>query len=95
MESNSRIEIEKFNIRNFEFWKLEIEDLLVDQEQWKIVCPGTMPTSMSIEKWEKLERITRSTIQLCLADSVLLNVSGEDSTKNCGRSWGACTSQNP
>jgi hypothetical protein len=36
---------------------------------------------MSREEWEKLERRERSTIQLCLADSVLLNVSGEDSTK--------------
>jgi hypothetical protein len=36
---------------------------------------------MSTEEWEKLERRARSTIQLYLADSVLLNVLGEDSTK--------------
>jgi hypothetical protein len=47
MASNSRIEIEKFNGQNFELWKLEIEVLLVDREQWKTVCPGTMPTGMS------------------------------------------------
>jgi hypothetical protein len=33
-----------------------------------------------MEEWEKLERRERSMIQLCLADLVLLNVSGEDST---------------
>jgi hypothetical protein len=34
MASSSRIEIEKFNGQNFELWKLKIEDLLVDREQW-------------------------------------------------------------
>jgi hypothetical protein len=81
MASSSRIEIEKFNGQNFELWKLKIEDLLVDREQWETVCPGTILTGMSREEWEKLERRERSMIRLCLADSVLLNVSGEDSTK--------------
>jgi hypothetical protein len=34
-----------------------------------------------MEEWEKIERRERSTIRLCIADSVLLNVSGEDSAK--------------
>jgi hypothetical protein len=42
--SSSRIEIEKFNGKNFELWKLKMEDLLVDKEQWIIVDPGTQPT---------------------------------------------------
>jgi hypothetical protein len=33
------------------------------------------------EEWEKLKIRERSTIQLCLADPVLLNVLREDSTK--------------
>ena len=33
------------------------------------------------EYWEKLDRRERSIIQLCLEDSVLLNVSGEFTTK--------------
>jgi hypothetical protein len=36
---------------------------------------------MSREEWEKIERMERSIIQLCLADLVMLNVLGEDSTK--------------
>jgi hypothetical protein len=47
MESISRIEIERFNGQNFEPWKLKMEDLLVDQEQWTTVFPGTQPTGMS------------------------------------------------
>jgi hypothetical protein len=106
MASSSRIEIEKFNSKNFELWKLKMEDLLVDKEQWIVVDPGTQPTGtpststqttgtqttstqttstpvtgMSKEDWDKLDRRARSTIRLCLADSVLLNVSGESTAK--------------
>jgi hypothetical protein len=81
MASSSIIEIEKFIGQNFELWKLKMEDLLVDREQWIAVYPGTQPTDMSTKEWEKLERRERSTIWLCLVDSVLLKVSSEDSTK--------------
>jgi hypothetical protein len=106
MASSSRIEIEKFNGKNFELWKLKMEDLLVDKEQWIVVDPGTQPTGtpstsiratgtpptspqttstpvtgMSKEDWDKLDRRARSTIRLCLADSVLLNVLGESTAK--------------
>ena len=43
--------------------------------------PSTKPSVVSTEDWEKLDRKARSTIGLCLSNSVLLNVSGEDSTK--------------
>ena len=49
MEISLRIEIEKFNDHNFELWKLKMEDLLVGQEQWIVVDPGTKPTGMSQE----------------------------------------------
>jgi hypothetical protein len=96
MMSSSRIEIEKFNGKNFELWKLKMEDLLVDKEQWIVVDPGTQPTGieptsaqttsttptgMLKEDWEKLDKRTRSNIRLCLVDSVLLNASGEYTTK--------------
>jgi hypothetical protein len=34
MARSLRIEIKKFNGQNFDLWKLKIEDLLVDREQW-------------------------------------------------------------
>ena len=58
-----------------------MEDLFIDKEQWAIVDPDTKPTGVSTEDWEKLDRKARSTIRLCLSNSVLLNVSGEDSAK--------------
>ena len=81
MASSSGVEIEKFNKQNFELWKLKMEDLLVDKEQWAIVDPGTKPTCLLTEDWEKLDRKAMSTILLCLLDLALLNVSEEDSTK--------------
>jgi hypothetical protein len=113
MASFSRIEIEKFNSKNFELWKLKMEDLLIDKEQWIVVDPGTHPTGtqptgtqmigtqptsaqttstpptgMSKEDWEKLDRRSRSTIRLCLENSVLLNVSKNLQPRNYGISWG-------
>ena len=81
MVSSSRIEIEKFNRQNFELWKLKMEDLLVDKEQWAAVDPSTKPIGVSTKDWEKLDRKARSTIWLCLSDSLLLNIFGEDSMK--------------
>jgi hypothetical protein len=54
MANSSRIEIERFNGQNFELWKLKMEDILVDREQWTTVYQGTQPTGMSTEEWEKL-----------------------------------------
>ena len=77
MASSGKIEIKKFNGQSFELWKLKMENLLVDKYQWIVVDPGTKPTTMSDEDWKKLDRKAKSTIQLYVLDSVLLNVSGE------------------
>jgi len=81
MASSGKIEIEKFNGQCFELWKLKMEDLLVDKDQWIAVDLGTKPTRVTDEGWKKLDRKAKSTIQLCVSDSVLLNVSGEATTK--------------
>ena len=44
MASNSKMEIEKFNGKIFELWKLNMEDILVDRDQWIMVDPGIAPT---------------------------------------------------
>ena len=58
-----------------------MEDLLVDKDQWIVVDPGTKPTGVTDEEWKKLDRKAKSTIWLCVSDSVLLNVSGEATAK--------------
>eukprot|EP00253_Pinus_taeda_P035421 PITA_35421 len=82
MASSGKIEIEKFNGQIFELWKLKMEDLLADKDQWIAVDPGTKPTGVTDEEWKKLDRKAKSTIRLCVLDSVLLlNVSGEATAK--------------
>jgi hypothetical protein len=82
MASNSKMEIKNVNGQSFELWKLKMEDLLVDRDQWIAVDPSTTPTGTSTNDWKKLDRKAKSTIQLCLSDSVLLNVSYEATTKD-------------
>ena len=49
MASNLKLEIEKFNGKFFELWKLKMEDLLVEKYQWIAVDPGTTPTRTSTD----------------------------------------------
>eukprot|EP00253_Pinus_taeda_P004235 PITA_04235 len=81
MASSGKIEIQKFNGQSFELWKLKMEDLLVDKDQWIAVDPGTKPMRVSDEEWKKLDRKAKSTIRLCVSYSVLLNVLGEATAK--------------
>jgi hypothetical protein len=66
MVSNSKMEIEKFNGKFFELWKLNMEDLLVEKEQWITVDPSTTPTGTSTDDWKKFDRKAKSTICLSL-----------------------------
>ena len=75
MESNSKMEIEKFNGKHFELWKINMEDMLVDKDQWITIYPVTAPTGTSTNDWKKLDWKEKSTIRLCLSNSALLNVS--------------------
>jgi len=81
MVSSGKIEIKKFNGQSFELWKLKMEDLLVDKDQWIMVDLGTKPSGVSDEEWKKLDRRAKSIIRLCVSDLVLLNVSREATTK--------------
>eukprot|EP00253_Pinus_taeda_P022966 PITA_22966 len=58
-----------------------MEDLLVDKDSWIAVDLGTKRTGVTDEEWKKLDRKEKSTIWLCVSDSVLLNVSGEATMK--------------
>ena len=62
MERNSNMEIEKFNGKIFELWKLNMEDLLVDRDQWIAVNPGSAPTRTYANDWKKLDQKAKSTI---------------------------------
>ena len=91
MASSGKIEIEIFNGHSFELWKLKMEDMLVDKDQWIAVDPGTKPMGVSDEEWKKLDQKAKSTIRLSVSDSILLNVSGESTAKALWHKLGLCT----
>ena len=49
----------------------------MDKDQWIAVDPGTKPTGVTDEEWKKLDRKAKSTILLCVSDSVLLMYQGK------------------
>jgi hypothetical protein len=63
MARNSKMEIEKFNGKRFDLWKLNMEDLLVDIDRWIAVDPSTTPTRTSADDRKKLDRKAKSTIR--------------------------------
>jgi hypothetical protein len=79
---SSKFEVEKFSGKsNFELWKLKMRDLLVQQGLQKALAnKSKKPTTMTNEECEDLDAKALSTIRLCLADDVLFNIVGEDTT---------------
>eukprot|EP00253_Pinus_taeda_P028861 PITA_28861 len=57
MASSGKIEIKKFNGQSFESWKIKMEDLLVDKDQWITVDPGE---AMTKALWDKLGALYQS-----------------------------------
>jgi hypothetical protein len=58
-----------------------MKDLLVQQGLQKALEGRTKkPTSMTNEEWEDLDARDINTIRLCLADDVLFNIVGEETT---------------
>ena len=53
----------------------------MDKDQWIAVDLSPKPTGVSNEEWKKSDQKAKSTIRLCVSDSVLLNVSGEATVK--------------
>jgi hypothetical protein len=63
-----------------------MQDLLVQQGLKKALAGKTMkPTAMTNKEWEDLDEKSLSTICLCLADDVMFNIVGEDTTSGLWR----------
>eukprot|EP00253_Pinus_taeda_P031423 PITA_31423 len=57
MASSGKIEIEKFNGQSFELWKLKMEDLLMDKDQWITVDSGDATMK---DLWDNLGTLYQS-----------------------------------
>ena len=49
MVRNGKIEIDKVNGHSFDLWKLKMEDMQVDKDEWIAIEMGTNPTIISTE----------------------------------------------
>ena len=84
---NARFKVEKLNGRNkFEFWKLKMHDLLVQQGLHKtLVGKSNKLVNMIDEDWEDVDTRALSTILLCLENDVLFNIVREETTTGLWR----------
>jgi len=76
MESSGNIEIEKFNGQSFELWKLKMEDLLVDKDQWIMVELGTKPMGVSDGMEEVGSKGKENNTIMCLRFSIVECIRG-------------------
>ena len=84
----SSSERELFNIRNFDgtnftLWKEQIQDVLVQKKQFKLVEGlNAKRTDMSDANWVELDALAKTTIRLHLAKSVYFTVVNETTSHN-------------
>ena len=75
--------IRKFDGTNFNMWKEQIKDVLVQKKQLKPISgPTAKPVDMSEEDWAELDALAKSMIRLHLAESVYFTVVSETTSFN-------------
>ena len=66
-----KFRVDKFNGQNYQLWKMQMEDYLYLSLGGK----AKQPVAMKDEEWEVLDRKALGTIHMCLASSVVFNIS--------------------
>ncbi|VFQ64711.1 unnamed protein product [Cuscuta campestris] len=79
MAEDGKFRIEKFDGTDFSWWKMQIEDLLV-QKDLDVVL-GDKPEKMSDADWAGLDRKAMSMIRLSLTKNVAFNILKEKTAK--------------
>mgnify|MGYP002775115835 FL=1 len=74
------IEIRKFNGKNFALWKEMMQDVLIIRRKVDAIRHSKKPTSMTIEEWKSLDKISRPTIRMHLAENVYFSMAKETTT---------------
>lgn len=74
-----KVKIEKFDGRDFSFWKMQIEDYLYQKKLYQPLS-GVKPDDMKQEEWNLLDRQALGVIRLTLAKNVAFNIVNEKTT---------------
>ena len=78
--SGTRVEIKKFDGKNFALWKEMMQDVLIIRRQDEPIRQKEKPESMKAEEWKSLDEIARSTIRMHLAENVYFSMAKETTT---------------
>ncbi|PNX64147.1 retrovirus-related Pol polyprotein from transposon TNT 1-94, partial [Trifolium pratense] len=74
-----KVKIERFDGRDFSFWKMQIEDYLYQKKLYQPLS-GKKPDDMKQEDWALLDRQALGVIRLTLAKNVAFNIVNETTT---------------
>jgi len=74
-----KVKIDKFNGKDFGFWKMQIEDYLY-QKKMHLPLSGEKPEKMTKEEWDLLDRQALGVIRLSLTRNVAFNIIDEKTT---------------
>ena len=74
-----KVKIEKFDGRDFGFWKMQMEDYLY-QKKLHLPLKGEKPNNMEQSDWELLDRQALGVVRLTLAKNVAFNIVNEKTT---------------
>ena len=82
MVEDDRFRVKKFNDRNYQLWKMQMEDYLYQKDLYlPLIGKIKKTTSMTNIEWEILNRKALGTIRLCLEASVAFDISTKTTTK--------------
>lgn len=81
MAEDGKITIEKFNGKDFGWWKMQVEDLLV-QKDLDVVMSGERPEKIQPDEWETLDKKAKAVIRLTLSKDVAFNILKEKTAKD-------------
>ncbi|KAK9057920.1 hypothetical protein SSX86_022759 [Deinandra increscens subsp. villosa] len=76
---SGKLQIEKFNRKDFGWWKIQIEDLLVQNDLDMVL--GERPEKITQEEWGKLDKKAKAIIRLSLSKDVAFNILKETTAK--------------
>eukprot|EP00253_Pinus_taeda_P010224 PITA_10224 len=94
MAEDGKFRVEKFNDQNFSQCKMQMEDYLYQEDLYLALVEKTrMPTGMTDEEWNLLNRKVLRTVQLCLTVSVAFNILKETTTEDHLNDFNTVTSQ--
>ena len=78
--SETRIQIRKFDNKNFALWKEMMQDVLIIRRQVKAIQHREKPASMSAKEWRSLDKIACSSIWMHLTENVYFSIAKETTT---------------